>query len=348
VKGGKLKLAVTGGAGFLGFHLCNQLREKYDEILVLDIAPIDQEEYPANVRYFRADVRNREKLDEIFRDADAVVHAAAALPLWKKRDIFEIDVDGTRNVLKAARKNGIERVVQISSTAVYGVPKKHPIEEDDPLIGVGFYGRAKILAERACDKFRGDMCVPIVRPKTFIGPERLGVFQILYDWVESGKRIPIIGSGKNRYQLLDVSDLVDAVSFMLTEPEEKVNRNFNVGAERFHTVLEDVGALCAYAGNGAGILPTPAFLVKPLLAFFYHIGISPLYKWLYGTADKDSYVSVDRLKEAVGWKPEYSNVDALTRAYQWYLDNKEKVKATGVTHRVAWKQGVLGLFKKML
>ena len=343
-----MKLAVTGGAGFLGFHVCNQLKDQYDDILVIDIAPIDPSEYPGNVRYVNADIRDEEKMNEVLKEMDAVVHAAAALPLWKTKEIFDIDVEGTRKVLQAARNNGITRVVHISSTAVYGIPKKHPIYEDDPLVGVGAYGEAKILAEKVCDEFRKDMCIAVARAKSFIGPERLGVFQILYDWVESGKKIPIVGNGKNRYQLLDVYDLVNAISLMLTGPEEKVNTNFSVGAEEFQTVLEDVGALCEYAGNGARVLPTPAFLVKPLLAFFYHIGISPLYKWLYGTADTDSFVSVDRLKEAVGWKPKYSNVDALIRAYQWYLDNKEKVIATGVTHRVAWKQGILGLFKKIL
>jgi nucleoside-diphosphate-sugar epimerase len=55
------------------------------------------------------------------------------------------------------------------------------------------------------------LCVPVIRPKTFIGTHRLGVFQILYDWVESGKRIPMIGNGKNRYQLLEVDDLAEAI-----------------------------------------------------------------------------------------------------------------------------------------
>src|SRR5439155_414280 len=91
-------------------------------------------------------------------------------------------------VLRAARVAGVERVVYISSTAVYGVPEKHPIEEDDPLIGVGPYGESKIVAERICLETRADgYCVPVLRPKTFVGRGRLGVFQILYDWVHDGK-----------------------------------------------------------------------------------------------------------------------------------------------------------------
>ena len=106
----------------------------------------------------------------------------------------------------------MRRVVFVSSTAVYGVPDKHPIEEDDPLHGVGHYGESKIEAEDAVRAFmrRGLDCV-ILRPKTFIGPERLGVFEILFDWIRDGRRIYTLGDGSNRYQLLAVEDLVEAI-----------------------------------------------------------------------------------------------------------------------------------------
>src|SRR5205823_8118135 len=108
--------------------------------------------------------------------ADVVVHAAAALPLWRPADIRSTNVEGTRTILTAARAAGMGRVVYISSTAVYGVPEKHPLVEDDPLIGVGPYGESKIAAERLCTAFRSQgYCVPVLRPKTFLGTGRLGV-----------------------------------------------------------------------------------------------------------------------------------------------------------------------------
>src|SRR4030095_13944138 len=110
-----------------------------------------------------------------------------------------------------ARDAGVRRVVFISSTAVYGVPEKHPILEDDPLVGVGWYGESKIDAEGvALQGGRRGLETGIVRPKTFVGPERLGVFEILFDWIREGRRIPVLGGGSNRYQLLAVEDLVEA------------------------------------------------------------------------------------------------------------------------------------------
>ena len=346
------RVLITGGAGFLGSHLAAGLAGRAAGLTLLDISPFVSGEYPPGATLLQADVRDASALRPLVSGdrCDVVIHAAAALPLWRRADIFAVNVEGTRNLLAAALAQGVPRVVFVSSTAVYGVPEKHPIEEDDPLIGVGPYGESKIEAERLCDGFRRrGLCVPIVRPKTFIGTGRLGVFAILYDWVKSGSRIPVIGSGRNRYQLLEVEDLVEAVWLCATAPAVQANQTFNVGAARFGTVLEDLGALCDYAGTGSRVMPTPACLVKPLLRLFELLKLSPLYQWVYGTADKDSYVSSDRLHHALGWSPRYSNAQALIRSYQWYLDHYSEVQHTaGVTHRVAWRQGVLRLFKRLL
>jgi len=345
------KLFITGGAGFLGYHLCKRLSDKFDEIIIIDIEKINAHEYPANVKYFNVNILDKHTIDKLFEKEkpEFVIHAAAALPLYKKETIFNVNVNGTRNILENSLKSKVKRFVFISSTAVYGVPDKHPLYEDDSLIGVGPYGTSKIKGEKLCEAYRKKgLCVSIIRPKTFIGTGRLGVFQILYDWVENGKRIPIIGNGKNRYQLLEVEDLVDAIYLMLTKKEDEINTVFNVGAKKFNVVYKDVGKLCYAAKSGARVFRTPAFLVKFLLSIFEILKISPLYKWVYGTADTDSFVSIEKI-EKLGWKPKYSNSDALIKSYQWYLHNKHKLqKGTGVTHRVAWSQGILGLIKKIM
>ncbi|MCD6361943.1 MAG: NAD(P)-dependent oxidoreductase [Armatimonadetes bacterium] len=345
-------IAVTGGAGFLGFHLANHLHRKGENSAMLDIAPYVEADYPEQVRLLHADVRNLDQVRSALEEVapDCVIHGAAALPLWKPKDIHETNVEGTRNVLQAALDLGIPRVVHISSTAVYGIPKVHPLYEDHEMVGVGPYGESKVEAERLCGQFRErGLVVPVVRPKTFIGTGRLGVFQILYDWVESGCWIPVIGDGSNHYQLLEVEDLCEAIWLCATGAEDACNDTFNVGAEEYKTVAEDVGALCEYAGSGARVMPTLPWVVKPILAVAEALKLSPLYKWVYGTADTDSYVAVDRIKERLGWSARYSNAEALIRSYQWYLDHKHEIgHGTGVTHRVAWNQGILRVFKILL
>jgi len=342
-------LAVTGGAGFLGCHLCNELSKKYDKIYVIDIEPIKKHEYPKNVIAFKQDIRDHKNLVKIFSKVDEVIHAAAALPLWKKKEIFSTNVKGTKSVLDAAIKNNIKKVVFISSTSVYGIPKKHPIYETDPVVGVGPYGESKIRAEKLCIDYRKKgMFIPIIRPKSFIGTRRMGVFQILYDWVESGTKIPIIGNGKNRYQLLEVEDLVNAIYLVLNS--KKGNDTFNIAAEKFETVYKDVNALCKFANKASRPLPFPSWFVIPLLEVFWALRISPLYRWIYGTACKDSFVSIDKAKKILKWKPKYSNAEALIRSYKWYLKHKNEILSNkaGITHTVPWKQGILKLAKIIL
>ena len=176
------RVLVTGGAGFLGINLIRHLHARGYEPVSLDLEPFEYADMRPHIREVRGDIRNRADVDRAMEGVRVVVHAAAALPLYTPEDIHTTDVDGTRVVLESARAHGVERAVHVSSTAVYGVPEKHPIYEDDPMVGVGPYGKAKIEAEAVCLQFRREgMVVPIVRPKSFVGPERLGVFAMLYD-----------------------------------------------------------------------------------------------------------------------------------------------------------------------
>jgi nucleoside-diphosphate-sugar epimerase len=339
---------ITGGAGFLGINLTRFLLEKGHRVVSYDFAPFDYpEKADERVTAALGDIRDMEPLREAMRGSDIVVHTAAALPLYSETDIRSTDIDGTRNVLEAAHELNIKRVIQISSTAVYGIPDHHPLYEDDKLIGVGPYGVAKIDAEKICADYRAKgMVVPIIRPKSFIGPERLGVFALFYDWASTGHGFPMIGSGNNRYQLLDVHDLCEAIYLCATLDAGVVNDTFNIGAEHFTTMKEDYQAVLDRAGFGKRIHGFPAAPLILALRFLEALRLSPLYKWVYETASKDSFVSIDKAKTRLGFAPRYSNKDALLRNYEWYLANKASfARASGVSHRMPWKQGILALAK---
>lgn len=346
-----MKLLITGGAGFLGLHTTWGFWKRGYDIKIIDIAPINPQEYPPDVEYIRGDIRDPLKMKEAVRGVDIIIHAAAALPLWKEKEIWSVNVDGTKNVLKQAYKENIERVIFISSTSVYGIPNHNrPEKEDDPLNGVGPYGKSKIAAEKICNEYRKmGMTVPILRPKTFIGPGRLGIFSLLFEWIKDGVRIPIIGDGKNRYQLLDVEDLVQAEILVAEKEDELVNDVFNVGAKEFRTWNEDLGDLIKYARTGSKIVHIPAWIAKPVLAMLSSLRLIPFYEWAYGTADKEHYVSTEKIETRLGWKPRYSNIDSLIRSYDWFVDHYEEIKnSAGVTHRTIWRQGLLRIVKALM
>ncbi|MFH1074848.1 MAG: NAD-dependent epimerase/dehydratase family protein [Candidatus Firestonebacteria bacterium] len=342
-----MKYLVTGGSGFLGINLIRFLLSKGHEVTSIDFAEFTYPDVKDKIRIIDGDIRDKAAVKRAMDGAQIVVHCAAALPLYSKEDIYTTDVDGTRNVIEAAKEANTERFIHISSTAVYGIPDHHPLREDDKQCGVGPYGEAKILAEEVCLGFRKQgMCVPIIRPKSFIGPERLGVFALFYDWAKDGRGFPMIGKGKNKYQFLDVADLCEAIYLTATLDRQVVNDTFNIGAKEFTTMGEDYQSVLDYAGFGKKIKGFPAGPVIMILRLLEFMKLSPLYKWVYETASKDSFVSIEKAEKKLGYKPKYSNKDALLRNYKWYLENEDKfAKSSGISHRVPWKQGVLKVIK---
>jgi nucleoside-diphosphate-sugar epimerase len=342
-----VRWAISGGAGFLGLHLARKLVAEGHDVRTLDLAPLDDAELERSVEELRGDVRDPGATARLVDSADVLVHAAAALPIQaSRRSIRSVNVEGAAVTLAAALEAGVGRTVLISSTAVYGIPKHHPLREDAPLVGVGHYGESKIEAERVARRAgRRGLEVVILRPKTFIGPERLGVFEILFDWIREGRRIPILGDGSNRYQLLAVEDLVEATVSAATA--EVAGETFNVGATEFGTVRSDLEGLIAHAGSASRLRPVPAKPAELALRGLELARLSPLAEWHYRTAHRDSYVDVSKAQKLLGYVPRLSNEQALCETYDWYLANREGLGAAGVTHRVPWDQRALGVLKRL-
>jgi len=342
-----MKYLVTGGSGFLGINLIRYLHSKGHQIKSLDLVEFDYHDMNDKIECIKGDIRDIESVKKAVEGVDIIIHTAAALPLYKSEEIFSTDIDGTRNLLEASFKQKVDKFIHISSTAVYGIPDHHPLYETDKLDGVGPYGKAKIKAEEECLKYRDKgMCVSIIRPKSFIGPERLGVFDLLYDWAKDGHGFPMIGNGKNRYQLLDVEDLCDAIYLCCTLDKEKVNDTFNIGAKEYTTMREDYQAVLDYTGHGKKIKGLPEKPIILTLRILEAMKLSPLYKWVYETASKDSFVSIEKAEKVLGYKPKYSNKDALIRNYKWYIEHHQEFKdKSGISHRVPWKQGILKIAK---
>ena len=156
----------------------------------------------------------------------------------------------------------------------------------------------------------------------------------------------MIGSGNNRYQLMDVDDLNSAIWAAMTYPKEKVSTEFNIGAKEFTTMKEDYQAVLDKAGYGKKIRGMPVKPLVVILRILEKLHLSPLYPWVYETASTDSFVSIERAEQLLGFKPRYSNKDALVRNYDWYVAHlSEFAGKTGVSHRVPWKQGLLACAK---
>lgn len=341
-----MRILVTGGAGFLGKHLVRYLVDRDHRVRVVDLEPCEDDRFEEDpVEFMRADVADGERMRKACEDVDVVVHAAAALPIQQEETIHRTDYLGTRRTARAAAERGVERFVYISTTAVYGIPEEHPIDETFPLDPLGPYGEAKAHAEEACRK-HDDMLVSILRPKTFVGPERLGVMEVLFDWIRRGKRIYVLGDGTNPYQLLDVEDLCSAIGLACIHPDAE--GVFNVGATEFTTLNQDVQPVLDRAGSGARLVHLPARPVQLVLRILESLRLSPLVRWQYETMDKDSVVSSDKIRRTLGWEPRHSTREAILRNFEWYMDHYQTFEdRTGHTHRVPWDQKILKWIRRI-
>ncbi|HVT01448.1 MAG TPA: NAD(P)-dependent oxidoreductase [Patescibacteria group bacterium] len=339
---------ITGGAGFLGVYLSRFLLKKGFKIICLDIAPFTARDIEKKITYVKADIRNAKLMEKELKSVDYVVHAAAALPIIHDRsEIFKTNVDGTRNILKAALKNKIKKLVFISSTATYGVPKHLPETETDDIAPIGHYGESKVKGEELCFEFLGKgLPINIIRPKTFLGPERLGVFTLWFEAVYKNKPVFILGNGNNLYQLLEVNDLCDMIyNALITKKSGEI---FNAGAAKFGTWRKDLGALIKHAKSKSKIVGFPVLPSQLALGFLEALNLSPIVAWHYKTLPVNSYVSIEKAKKELGFKPKKSNQDILIESYDWYAKNRDQfIGKVGTGHRVVWDFKLLSIFDKL-
>jgi nucleoside-diphosphate-sugar epimerase len=341
-------VVVTGAAGVLGSGLVDRLLAGGHQVRGVDLRELpDRPDRPGLSRR-TGDVRDAALLREVVTGADAVVHCAAALPSYPADQIRSIIVDGTRTVLTAARDAGVERAVHISSTAVYGLPSRVPTDEDHPREPVDTYSRAKAAAEEVCEQLRADgLCLPVLRPKTFLGPGRMGLFSMLFEWAEEGRSFPVLGRGDVRIQMLAISDLLDGVVAALHAPRAAAGDTYNLAAAEFATLREDFQAVLDAAGHGRRIVGLPMRPALVALGTLERLRLSPVYGRLLHKLRADSYVSIDKAADRLGFRPRLSNREAILRTYEWWQANRPTTRARGGhTSRDPWRQGALAIAKR--
>jgi nucleoside-diphosphate-sugar epimerase len=331
---------VTGGAGYFGTLLVARLREAGLRVRIFDIN--DADERPADVEMMRGDIRDPAAVRRALEGASVVHHNVAMVPLAKDRDAFwSVNRDGARHLLEAALAARVRKVVSMSSSAVFGAPDRNPVDDATRPHPQEDYGRAKLAAEDLCHDFvaRG-LDVTIIRPRTIMGHGRLGIMQILFEWVRQGKNIPVLGRGDNLYQFVHADDLADAAIKAAARPGPAT---YNVGAEKFGTMRETLEGLVRHAGTGSRVVSVPMSPAVAMMKVTSRAGLSPLgayHSLMYGRA---MYFDLARTKRELGWSARFGNVEMFCDSYDWYLQHRDEVltRHGASHHRSPVRQGVL-------
>ncbi len=342
------RVLIIGGTGFLGCHLARKLLEEKYHVTLFDIADLDAKDLISKVTVIKGDVRDKKAVVAGIKHQDYVIHAAAALPIQRtKQAIYSVNIDGTKNVLAASLKHKVKRLIFISTTAVYGVPKHLPETEENPLDPIGYYGESKVVAEKHCLEYeKKGLQVNILRPKSFLGPERLGVFELWFEAIYTNRTVFILGNGNNLYQLLAVSDVVDATIKALTSKTH--GKIFNIGAKHYGSWRQDLGYVIKNAKSSSRIIGLPALPSQTILSFLEKLNLSPLSAWHYKTMPIPSYISIEKAEKLLDWHPKKSNKQLLLESYQWYQKNRNTVlNKIGKTHRVGWNFKLLNLITRL-
>jgi nucleoside-diphosphate-sugar epimerase len=314
---------VTGSSGLLGRCLVERLRARGSRLRLLDVVP-PPEPPPADAEFVRADMRDAAATAAACRGVEVVYHTAAGQRMkpqfaaMSERELFAMNVAALDNVLAGALAHGVRKLVHLSSSGVYGIPRTIPVTEEHPQRPLGAYGRSKIAAEERCGAALAQgLDVTMLRPMSLFGPGMTGVFMLLFDWVRQGKNVYLLGAGQNRVQMASAWDVADACLLAAERPASR-GAVLNLGAEEVPTVRAQVEGLIAHAGTGSRVVPLPAQPLRTAARLLHPLGLSPIVPEHYLLADTAFVLDVARAKEVLGWRPRYSNLQMTVEAYDWY------------------------------
>lgn len=335
---------VTGAAGFLGSQIIDKLHAMGErDIVAFDILACDA--LPDGVTHVQGSVLDKDRLIRLTEGVDYIHHNAALVPLTKSgSDFYAVNVIGTRNIVECCKTHAVKKLIHMSSSAIYGLPEDMPITEKTGYAPIEVYGQSKLDGEKEVWRYmeQGGSAA-CIRPRTIIGGKsRLGIFQILFEWISEGINIYVIGTGDNLFQFVHVDDLIEA---SINAAFSDAHGLYNIGAAQYGTLREDLEALCSHAGTGSHVKGLPVGLTKFGLYCMDKLRLSPLAPWHYLTYHKPFVFDISNAQKELGWHPRYGNRESLIESYEWYLQNRRGLRDGQSAHKKAVPQKILKLIK---
>jgi UDP-glucose 4-epimerase len=319
-----MNILVTGGAGFIGGHIAERFVADGHDVVVLDnldaFYDVDIKRHTIEVcrehaadgagsyEFVDGDVRDADLVADLVADVDYVYHQAAQAgvrpSVENPRKYDEVNVDGTLNLLDAARDTGIERFVMASSSSVYGKPQYLPYDEDHPTTPVSPYGASKLAAERYACAYSEVYDLPAValRYFTVYGP-RMRPNMAISNFVSrclNGEPPVIYGDGTQTRDFTFIEDIIEA-NVELLETDAADGEAINVGSTdniEIKTLAEEIRDQLAP-------------------------GLELAYEERHDADAEHTHASTERAEELLGYEPSYTIREGVSAFIDWYRENRE-------------------------
>ncbi len=353
---------VTGGSGFFGGVMKRRLlREGFRVVNVDLVADADAGTHP-ELKSVAGDIRDEALVERMFFEEEArgekvqgVMHCAAMLAHEKisDRELWTSNVDGTRVVAEAARRHGVRTVVFTSTNCLWAEGFGRPVTEADAPRPVELYGRSKLEGERVLREIAAPegeeagerMAAVIVRCPTIIDSGRLGLLAILFEFIDEGRRVWVVGDGGNRYQFIYAEDLATAC---LQAMKYGRSDTFHIGSDEVPTLKEVYEEVIRAAGTEARVARLPRGATVAAMQLAHRLGVSPLGPYHYRMIAESFVFDTTRIRERLGWRPTVTNGEMMVKAYRFYADRRAELERNreGVSaHSRPAAMGVIRLLK---
>jgi len=316
---------VTGASGFFGGVVKRRLLRDGFSCVNLDLLP-DTDQHP-QLTSVQGDIRDAKLLAQLFAQQhfDGVIHCAAQLAHGKidPQLLWTSNVDGTRNIAEACRHAGVRKLVNISTNCLWASNLGHPVQETEPPNPIEIYGKSKEAAERVLGTY-SDLDVVTLRPPTIIDSGRLGLLAILFEFMNDGNTIWVVGSGENRYQFIYAEDLATACILALGYKGSDI---FHIGSDQVKSLRTVYEAVIHEAGSRSRVRSLPKFPTLTAMKLAHMLKVSPLGPYHYRMIAEDFLFDTTKAQTKLGWKPTMTNEEMLTRAYQYYAERRNEIHA---------------------
>jgi UDP-glucose 4-epimerase len=346
------EVLVTGASGFFGGVLKRRLLAEGFAVTNIDLVR-DDDAGAAGLTSIQGDIRDKDLLQRTFAEHKfvAVFHCAAMLAHDVKDEtlLWTSNVDGTRLVAEAALAAGVLKFVNISTNCLWAEGFGRPVTESDPPAPVELYGRSKLQAERELEALREkhpELQVVVLRCPTIIDSGRLGLLAILFEFIEDGKKVWVVGDGSSRYQFIYAQDLATACLECLNYGESNL---FHIGSSDVPTMRGMYESVIAAAGSKSRVASLPRGPAVAVMKLAHTLGVSPLGPYHYRMIAESFVFDTQRIRAELGWAPTLTNEEMMLRAFTFYRDNRRAIhERTDVSaHSKAAPMGVIRLLKWM-